>query len=179
MTAEARQRPIVNYREEVARLMYDSLRANGIDFAVLLPDTVLHVVNRLFLADSAVRTIVCSREDEGLAIAMGAYWGGKKPVVFMEGSGLGYSGLILARGQVQRSPTLIVASHNTVLGERYNYHAATRLVTQPILDALRIPYYVLRNAEEIPLIVREILVTIAGQRTTAAILVPRYIMIQD
>lgn len=178
-TREAKPQPLVRYREEAARLMHESLRASGVDFAVFLPDTVLHVVNQLLLDDPAVKTVMCSREDEGIGIAMGAFWGGSKPVVLMEGSGLGLSSLVLARGLAQRSPTLIICSHNSVLGERFNYHAATRLVSQPTLDALRIPYYVLRDPAEIPVIIREILVTMVGQRVPVAILVPRHVLIQD
>jgi sulfopyruvate decarboxylase TPP-binding subunit len=171
-------KPIVGYREDAARVLYEGLKANGVNFAVFLPDTVLHVVDKLLLADPDIQTVVCSREDEGIAIAMGAYWAGKKPVVLMEGSGYGLSGLILARGIVQRSPVLLISSHNSVLGERFNYHAATRLVAQPTLDALRIPYHVLRDAEEIPTVVREVLQTISGQRLPAAILVPRHVLIE-
>lgn len=170
-------RVLVRYREDVARLFHESLRAAGVDFAVYLPDTVLHAVNRLLIADPAVQTICCSREDEGIAVAMGAFWAGRKPVTLMEGSGIGLSALVLARGIAQRSPTLIVASHNSVLGERFNYHAATRLVAQPVLDALRIPYHVLREPAEIPLVVREILLTMFGQRLPVAMLVPRHICI--
>lgn len=171
--------PLVRYRDEAARLMYESLRASGIDFAVFLPDTVLHPVNRLLLEDPNVTAILCSREDEGIGIAMGASWGGCKSLALMEGSGLGLSGLVLARGIAQRSPILIISSHNSVLGERFNYHAATRLVSQPTLDALRIPYHVLRDSSEIPLVIREILLTMSGQRVPVAILVPRHILIQD
>ena len=177
MTVTAQTQPLVGYREDAARLLYESLKAHGVNFAVFLPDTVLHVVDKLLLADPEVQSIVCSREDEGIGIAMGAFWAGKKPVMLMEGSGYGLSGLILARGIVQRSPLLIISSHNSVLGERFNYHAATRLVAQPTLDALRIPYHVLRDMDEIPTVVREMLHTIAGQRTPAAILVPRRVLI--
>lgn len=177
MSAAAGPRGLVAYREDVAQLFFDSLRASGVDFAVLLPDTVLHAVNRRLIEEPGVQTVFCSREDEGIAVAVGAFWGGRKPVVLMEGSGIGLSALVLARAIAQRSPTLIVASHSSVLGERFNYHAATRLVTQPVLDALRVPYHVLRTPEEIPLVVREILVTMTGLRLPVAILVPGYVCV--
>jgi sulfopyruvate decarboxylase subunit alpha len=167
------------FRQDVARVLVDSLKANGISFSVLLPDSVLHPVNELLLADAAVQTVICSREDEGIAIAAGAGWGGCRSTVSMEGSAIGMSGLILARAVIQRSPTLILASHSTVLGEKFGYHAATRAVTQPILDALRIPYYVLRDADEIPHVVKQIIRTMEGQRIPAAILVPPFILAND
>ncbi len=179
MNQPTQHRPLVVYRDDVARLMVDNLKENGVDFAVLLPDTVLHIVNRFLLEDAAVKTVMCSREDEGIGIAMGAFWGGRKPVALIEGSGLGLSGLVLARGIAQRSPLLIIASHNSTFGERFNYHAAARLVTQPTLDALRIPYHVLHDEAEIPMVIREVLITIYGQRLPVAVLVPRHIMIKS
>jgi thiamine pyrophosphate-dependent acetolactate synthase large subunit-like protein len=168
-----------SYRYDVAQVFADSLKVNGIAFSVLLPDSVLHPLNELLLADAAVETVICSREDEGIAIAAGAGWGGRRSAVSMEGSAIGLSGLILARAAVQRSPTLVLASHSTVLGERFGYHAATRAVTQPILVALRIPYLVLRHADEIPHVVKEIVRTMEGQKIPVAILVPPFILTAD
>jgi sulfopyruvate decarboxylase subunit alpha len=182
-TGKARQSPapakIPSFRYDVARVFVDSLKANDISFSVLLPDSVLHAVNKLLLADAAVQTVICSREDEGIAIAAGAGWAGCRSTVSMEGSAIGMSGLILARAVIQRSPTLILASHSTVLGEKFGYHAATRAVTQPILDALRIPYHVLRDADEIPHVVKQIVRTMEGQKIPVAILVPPFILVAD
>lgn len=167
------------FRTDVARVFVDSLKTNGISFSVLLPDSVMHPVNELLLSDNNVQTVVCSREDEGIAIAAGAGWGGCRSTVSMEGSAIGMSGLILARAVVQRSPTLILASHSTVLGEKFGYHAATRAVTQPVLDALRIPYHVLRDADEITHVVKQIVRTMDGQKIPVAILVPPFILVAD
>jgi sulfopyruvate decarboxylase TPP-binding subunit len=95
----------------------------------------------------------------------------------MEGSGIGLSVNIIGRAMLQRSPTLMIVSHNTVLGEKQSYHAATRTIVEPVLSAIRVPYYVLRRADEIPLVVKEILATMEGQRIPVAICVPRHIMI--
>ncbi len=170
------QAPSPSFRYDVARSFADSLKASGIVFSVMLPDSVMHPVNELLLEDPAVACVGCSREDEGIAIAAGAGWGGCPAAVSMEGSAIGLSGLILARAVIQRSPVLLLASHSSVLGERFGYHAATRAVTQPILDALRIPYHVLRDAAEIPHVVREIVRTMEGQRIPVAILVPPFIL---
>ena len=167
------------FRHDVAGVLVNSLKANGVTFSVLLPDSVLHPVNELLLADADEQTVICSREDEGIAIAAGAGWGGCRSTVSMEGSAIGMSGLILARAVIQRSPTLILASHSTVLGEKFGYHAATRAVTQPILDALRIPYHVLRDADEIPHVVKQVIRTMEGQKIPVAILVPPFILVAD
>ena len=152
------------------------MRAGGIDFAVYLPDSLLSPIDALLEADPEVQSVVCSREDEGIAIAMGAYLGGKLPVALMEGSGLGLSGLILARGLLQRTPLLIVASHNRVLGEQFDYHGATRMVGEATLAGLNIPYAVVNDPDKIETVVREAILTIKGQRLPVGLFVPRHLL---
>jgi sulfopyruvate decarboxylase subunit alpha len=179
MAITPQSRPMNVYNQDVARSFLESLKTIGVNFAVLIPDTILYALDELLIADPDIDTMICAREDEGFGIAMGACYGGKKPVVLMEGSGLGLSPLILARALLQRNPILILSGHNSVYGERYSYHGATRLVTQPTLDMLRIPYHVLRDAAEVPWVLRELSDTMAGQRLPAAVLVPRHITIED
>src|SRR5437868_7242093 len=150
MATPPRARPLNVYKQDVAQAFLASLKANGVDFAVLLPDTILYALDERLMDDPDVETMVCAREDEGIGIALGAYLGGKKPVVLMEGSGLGLSSLVLARGMVHGLPILLIAAHNSVYGERLPAHNATRMVAQPTLDMLRIPYHVLLRPEEIP-----------------------------
>ncbi|MBV8085796.1 MAG: hypothetical protein JO247_13385 [Chloroflexi bacterium] len=163
------------YNLDNAQAFYRAMRAAGIDFAVYMPDSLLSPIDELLEADPDVQTVVCAREDEGIAIAMGAYLGGKLPVALMEGSGLGMSGLVLARGLLQRTPLLIVASHNRVLGEQFDYHGATRLVGEATLAGLNIPYTVIDDPARIETTVREAVLTIKGQRLPVGIFVPRHI----
>jgi sulfopyruvate decarboxylase TPP-binding subunit len=162
----------------VAHAFYSALRAANVSFAVYVPDSLLDPIERLLEEDSQVQTIVCAREDEGIAIAMGAYLGGKLGVALMEGSGLGLSGLILARGLLQRTPLLLIASHDRALGEQFDYHGATRLVAQATLDGLGIPSVVINTPEMVETAVREALLTVRGQRIPIGLFVPRHLMIQ-
>ncbi|HYY89772.1 MAG TPA: hypothetical protein VFA49_13315 [Chloroflexota bacterium] len=167
------------YSVDNARAFYEALRDGGVDFAVYIPDSLLDPIEQLLEADPAVQTVVCSREDEGIAIAMGAYLGGHLPVALMEGSGLGLSGLILARGLLMRTPLLLVASHTRALGERFDYHGATRLVGEATLAGLGIPAVVLDDPRQMPILVREALLTVKGQRVPVGLFVPRHLMRTD
>ncbi|HEX2500191.1 MAG TPA: thiamine pyrophosphate-binding protein [Methylomirabilota bacterium] len=158
-----------------ARAVHAALRAGGVNFAVSLPDSVLHPVDRLLADDPAVETYVCSREDEGVAMAVGAYLGGKVPVALMEGSGVGYCGLILARAQIQRTPLLMLVSHNAALGEAFDFHGASRAAAEGVLRGLGIPHVVITDRGQAPLLVQQALVTVLGQKTVVGILVPPYL----
>lgn len=171
--------PPRRYRAEAASQIAGAMTGNGVDFAVMLPDSVLHAVNHLLARQPGVTVVHCAREDEGVATAMGAAFAGRRPAVLMEGSGIGYAGLALARAAaVNRAEVLLVVGHTPVLGERFHYHAAT-LACLGILDALGIPSCVLPDAGQAGLVFREIMKTMSGQRTPVAVLVPRYVTLKD
>jgi sulfopyruvate decarboxylase subunit alpha len=171
------QQPVtrVQYNAANAEVIYRALRAAGIDFLTFLPDSGTYPIQQLMAADPAVTSVICAREDEGFAIAMGAAFAGKRPLMLMEGSGYGLSGLILARGLVQHTPVLILSSHNSALGEQFDYHAATRMVAESTLRALGIPYVVLMHIEDAPTVIQEAQLTVDGQRIPVAVLLPRHI----
>ena len=158
-----------------ARAVHTALRAGGVNFAVSLPDSVLHPVDRLLHADPDVQSFVCSREDEGVAMAVGAYLGGKVPVALMEGSGLGYCALVLSRAQIQRTPLLLLVSHNGALGEAFDFHGASRAAAEGVLRGLNVPHVVLTDRAQAPRLVEQALVTVLGQKTTVGLLVPPYL----
>ena len=164
------------YTETALEAFHAGFRAAGIDFAVFLPDSMLDGLEQLVVECGEIEVFQCCREDEGIGMAIGAYLVGRKPVALMEGSGIGLSALVLARAIVQKTPMLIVASHNSTLGERFYSHAATRLVAEPVLRALGIPYRVLFDAREIETVVVEAQHTIDGQRLPVGILVPSHVM---
>ena len=166
----------VRYRQEALESFYDGFKAAGIDFAVFLPDSMLDGVEQLIIERGDIAAYQCSREDEGIAMAMGAFLVGKRPVALMEGSGIGMSALILARGIVQKTPTMLIIGHNSTLGERYDYHGATRLVAEPVLRALDIPYHVLFDPGDIRKVIVEAQATIEGQRLPFGILVPSHVI---
>ena len=161
---------------DAAGRVVDRLAESGVGLAVYLPDSVLIGVTGQLEVDARIRTVVCTREDEGAAIASGAAVAGMLPVVLMEGSGVGYCGLILSRAQLQRSGFLLIASHSPALGERHDYHAATRVVAAGVLDGLRIPYVVPRSLDELVETVGLAAQTVVGQRSVVGVLVPPHLL---
>jgi sulfopyruvate decarboxylase subunit alpha len=167
------------YSIENARTIHHGLKEAGIDFVCYLPDSWNYQVLKEVLADKDIQSAACSREDEGIAMAMGAYLGGKRPAMIMEGSGYGMSGLVLARpGLLQRMPLLIVSSHTSALGEIHDYHGETRFTVEPILQALGIPHVTLMDISAAKLILREAQMTIEGQLIPVAVLLPRHILFE-
>jgi sulfopyruvate decarboxylase subunit alpha len=160
-----------------ASLVRGALRAK-VDVCVYLPDSSLTTAIREFQR-TGVSCVPCSREDEGVAIAAGLHLGGRTAICLMEASGLGYSGLILARAQVQRTPVVIVASHSRGGGEPHDYHGATILVSEGIFRGLNIPYEVAADAPSLEAKIFRIFQTARSQLTSFGLLVPPFVMAGD
>ena len=112
------------------------LKDNGFDFYTGVPCSILSdIINYLSKSDRFVY-VPATREDEALGIAVGAYMGGKRPVVLMQNSGLGNSidaltSLIL----LYRFPILLIISWRGYLGKDAPEHL---LMGKYMLDFLKV-----------------------------------------
>lgn len=69
--------------------LYNTLRAGGIEQAAYVPDAGHARLIDLLHADKAVHTTVLTTEEEGIAIACGAWLGGQRTVLLTQSSGVG------------------------------------------------------------------------------------------
>lgn len=159
----------------VADALVGGAERAGIDACIYVPDSCFTGVIRKFQASNRILMVPCAREDEGIAIASGLYLGGRNPICLMEGSGLGYSGLILARAIIQRTPVLVVASHTLGPGEPYDYHGATCLVAEGVFKGLGIPYATASDVGSLADLVGRSMQTVRGQLTCFGVLIPPYL----
>jgi sulfopyruvate decarboxylase TPP-binding subunit len=157
-----------------AALLRGAVRA-GVDACVYLPDSCLTRVIRVFQDHKNILMIPCAREDEGVAIAVGLELGGRNAVCMMEGSGIGYSALILARAQAQRTPVVIVASHSRRAGEAHDYHGATIMVGEGVLSGLGIPYEVASESHALDALMFRVVQTARSQRSSYGLLIPPFV----
>jgi sulfopyruvate decarboxylase subunit alpha len=128
----------------------EGLKEAGVSVVTALPESLLKSVYGHLAADPDIRYIPVSNEADMPGIAAGCYLGGKKAVILMENSGLRQLCEPLARlMQTHQLPLVMVMSFRGDLGE-YNYwgHSHAQAM-QPLLDALRIPYRIVRRVDEI------------------------------
>jgi len=158
-----------------AAAIHAGLVAAGIEFCIYLPDSGTGALTALIEADERITTIVCAREDEGIAIAAGLFVAAKRAVVVMECSGLGYSGLILARCRLQRTPVFVLASHGGIIGEPFDYHAAPVAAARGIVDGLHLDHIVLHPGELHDETIRLAFQTVENHRTSIVVFMPLYL----
>lgn len=70
--------------------LYQQFKDEGYDFFVGVPCSFLKGFIKAMEADETTDFIPATREDVALSIAVGAYMTGKKPLVYIQSSGLGH-----------------------------------------------------------------------------------------
>lgn len=137
-------------KENAAKLMVKEMKAAGITFLTCLPDSGLKQIYFLCKDDPYFQFVPVTNEGEGVAIAAGAWLGGKKALMFMENSGLRVASEALARLSIGIDiPVLLLMSYRGSIGDG-NWWAETQgVVMEPMLKALRIPYRIIDREEDI------------------------------
>jgi sulfopyruvate decarboxylase TPP-binding subunit len=163
------------FNETLIQGVCDGFAAAGIDFVVYVPDSSLDGVEQRLIELGTIETYSVVREDDGIAMAIGAYMVGRSPAVLMEGAGVGMCATVLARALVSRTPMLVLAGHSETLGEKFDYHSTARLVVASVPRALNIPNYVIPRAEEAHEAVVQACLTVRGQKSPFVLMVPPYV----
>lgn len=133
----------------------DAFKEEGIDHIVTLPEGPTDPLVHKLAADPYFTVITVAAEGNGLALCAGASLGGRKCVFITGIAGLLVGTWALAQmSQLLLSiPMFILASNRGDVGDRSGVAGQTPLmfmqVSEPLLDALRIPYRILGESRMI------------------------------
>ncbi len=126
------------------------LRDAGVTIACYLPDSLLKEFYIALRGAEDIRTIPVTNEGEGAAICGGVWLSGKRAVLVMENSGIRAAAEPLARlGLGARIPVVMIMSYRGDIGEPNWWAIPHGITMEPMLDALRIPYQVVRRIDGI------------------------------
>jgi sulfopyruvate decarboxylase subunit alpha len=126
------------------------LKRAGVSIVCYLPDSLFKELYPALDADPDIRTIRVTNEGEGAAICGGVFLSGKRAALVMENSGLRASVEPLARmGLGAGIPVVMLMSYRGDIGENNWWAIPHGITMEPVLNALRIPYRVLRDEEDI------------------------------
>jgi len=134
-------------REGAAALVVDGLKAAGVSTIMVLSESWLFEVHRQLENDPFFKVIPVANEGDGVSICAGMWLGGKRCAILMENSGLRVACEALAR--LQGIPVLMLMSYRGDWGDPPWWAASMGATTEPLLQALRIPYSVVRREDEI------------------------------
>lgn len=148
------------------------LRSAGVSVACYLPESLMKELYRALLQVPDIRAIPVTNEGEGAAICGGVYLSGKRAALVMENSGIRAAAEPLARlGLGARIPVVMLMSYRGDIGEPNWWAIPHGITMEPMLNALRIPYTIVRRVEEIRANLERAFVTAyASQQHVAVIL---------
>lgn len=118
--------------------LYETLKAAGVSHMSYVPDAGHSTLIRLFSEDADVVTNVLTTEEEGVAIAAGAWLGGKRSVLLMQSSGAGNCINMLSLPVQARCPLLMLVTMRGEWAEFNPWQVPMGQATEAALKAVGI-----------------------------------------
>ncbi len=132
----------------------EQLKAYRIRFLSYIPDAIGEQVLKLARHDDFFDILPLAREEEGIGVVAGLYVGGERGAVLMPTSGVGntINGLASLAIPYQVPFPMFIGLRGD-LGEFNAAQVPMGQALRPILESLRIPYFVLERPDEVNKIV--------------------------
>jgi len=118
--------------------LYRVLKAAQVRQVSYVPDAGHSELIRLFAADPGVVSNVLTTEEEGIAIATGAWLGGSRSVLLLQSSGVGNCINMLSLVTMTRTPLLMLVTMRGEWAEFNPWQVPMGLATAPVLAAMGI-----------------------------------------
>jgi len=153
--------------ETNSRLLYQTMKACGIQVVSALPESWLVPVIRMIGEDPEMKLIRVAKEEEGVGISAGAHFAGKKSAMVIPNHGLlAAVNPIVSLAHLYKVPLMMFIAYRGTFGDTYPWHTPGGTVTEPLLQALRVPYTFLDSPGSLERRVRD------AQELAAASLLP-------
>src|SRR5438045_5464406 len=132
--------------QEALHEAHAALKEVGINFVSGLPDGWLRNLHELIEGDNDIQYVPVCNEGVGFSVCAGAWLGGRKSALIMENSGLRVAAEYISRISLGCGvPVLLLCSYRGDLGDTEHWAIPHGIVAEPLLQALRIPYLVVRE----------------------------------
>lgn len=116
--------------------LYRTLKAADVRQMAYVPDAGHSTLIDLFAADPDVVSNVLTTEEEGVAIAAGAWLGGQRSVLLMQSSGVGNCINMLSLPAIGRFPLLMLVTMRGEWAEFNPWQVPMGRATTPSLEAI-------------------------------------------
>jgi sulfopyruvate decarboxylase subunit alpha len=160
---------------EAAKVLVDGLKDAGIGLIATLPDINLaDLLREVEEAKDVVHVPVC-REEEGIGICAGGYLVGKKCAAIMQNGGFFNSNNAIVSTMLQyQIPLLLLIYYAGDIGDRT--FATTGGMTEPVLSALGIRYYIMRDLDDAPELIKRAQVLAEDSKRPIALLLTKEVL---
>jgi phosphonopyruvate decarboxylase len=148
------------------------LERHGFDFFTGVPCSLIEDLIAVLERRAHAPYVAAVREDAAVGVAAGAWFGGRRPVVLMQNSGLGTSLNALASLSLMYGlPVLLVVTWRGFGGKDAPEHILTGEISPKLLELLGVPYRVLA-VDSLDADLAWAATEMDGRRSPVALLVP-------
>ncbi len=165
---------------ENSKIIYQALKRSGVRLMLALPETWL--VHLIRMADDDPETILVriTREEEAIGISAGAHLAGVKSALLMQNHGfLASINAITSLALLYKIPLLMLVSYRGHMGEKDPWQTQGGRITEPVLQALDIPYDHLTDPESAERQIRGAQTLAESSLTPVALLLSRRLMWEE
>jgi len=157
---------------ESAKIIVNGLTDAGIGLIATLPDVNLSdLLREVEEAHDVIHVPLC-REEEGIGICAGGYLVGKKCAAIMQNGGFFNSNNAIVSTLLQyQIPVLLLIYYAGDIGDRT--FATTGSMTEPVLQALGIRYYVMRDPNDAPELIKRAQILAEDSKRPIALLLTK------
>ncbi|MGR3782844.1 MAG: thiamine pyrophosphate-binding protein [Albimonas sp.] len=151
--------------------LYATLKTAGVRHASYVPDAGHAELIRRFEEDPEAAAVMLSTEEEGIALACGAWLGGMRSAVLMQSSGVGNCINMLSLPAQARMPLLMLVTMRGEWGEFNPWQVPMSRAVQPSLEAMGVSVVRVEEAGEVaPTVAQAAAMAFGGDRRIAVLL---------
>ena len=160
---------------ESAKILVNGLKDAGIGLIATLPDINLSdLLREVEEAQDVIHVPLC-REEEGMGICAGGYLVGKKCAAIMQNGGFFNSNNAIVSTLLQyQIPVLLLIYYAGDIGDRT--FATSGSMTEPVLRALGIRYYVMRDIDDAPELIKRAQILAEDAKKPIALLLTKEVL---
>jgi sulfopyruvate decarboxylase subunit alpha len=160
---------------EAAQTIVEALKGAGINLIASLPDINLSELLREVEEDRDFIHVPLCREEEGIGICAGAYLVGKKCAAIMQNGGFFNSNNAIVSTLLQyQIPLLLLIYYAGDIGDRT--FSTTGAMTEPMLQAVGIRYYVMRDTLHAPELIKRAQILADDSKRPVALLLTKEVL---
>jgi sulfopyruvate decarboxylase alpha subunit len=150
--------------------------AHRVDLVSFVPDGGHKRLIELCQADSAMRTVTLTTEQEGVALAAGAFLGGRRAALLMQSSGVGNCVNMLSLPRICAMPFLALVTMRGEWGEFNPWQVPMGQATPAVLEASGVIVYRADALDQVvPTVEAALLLAFQSRRSVAVLLSQRLI----
>jgi len=156
---------------DVNQLLLAALKEQGADFFTSVPCKLLTGFIKELEADGDIAYLPTNREEEALGICMGAYLGGRTPVLVMQNTGVGtLITSLCSLANYYRLPITLLISHRGSPGEPIGAQVPMGTTVERLLATLNIPTFHYSSIDDVQKVAKLVPFASVAEGPVAAIL---------